>query len=215
MLRIFIGMDRRQPLAYSVLQNSIIRNAEKADYAITPLLYPQLKDIMPRTGLTEFTYTRFLVPYLCGYKGWGLFMDADMLVRDDINEFWELRDETSDVMVVKNKERFEWPSMMFFNNRKCKKLTPDYIIRENPYTFDWANKVGELPSEWNHCVGYDKPRSDAKLVHFTKGIPCFAETEGSEYGDEWRDELKLVNMTCSWEELMGPSVHYERVKKNA
>ena len=170
---------------------------------------------MPRRGLTEFTYTRWLVPFLSGYKGWSIFMDADMLVMDDINEFWDMKDDTSDVMLVKNKERFEWPSMMFFNNRKCKKLTPEYIAKENPYTFEWANKIGELPSEWNHCVGYDEPRDDAKLAHFTTGIPCFPETEQSEYGDKWREELRLVNMTCSWIDLMGNSVHLEKVKRDA
>ncbi len=33
---------------------------------------------------TEFTFTRFLVPYLAGYKGWALFMDCDFMWRGDV-----------------------------------------------------------------------------------------------------------------------------------
>lgn len=214
-LKIFIGMDRRQPLAYTVLQNSIIRKATNPNYSITPLLYPQLEHIVKRKGLTEFTYTRFLVPYLCDYKGWGLFLDADMLLRADITELETLQDPESSVMVVKNVERFEWPSLMYFNNEKCTRLTPEYIENANPFKFEWADKIGELPAEWNHCVGYDKPNDNAKLVHFTQGIPCFPETENSEYGAYWRRELELANMTCDWAEIMGNSVHYQRVVKRA
>ena len=35
---------------------------------------------------TEFTYTRFLVPYLCGYQGKAIFIDCDMLCLGDIAE---------------------------------------------------------------------------------------------------------------------------------
>ena len=31
--------------------------------------------------------------------------------------------------------------------------------------------IGELPARWNHLVGYDAPRADAALVHYTLGGP--------------------------------------------
>lgn len=38
------------------------------------------------TESTEFSLTRFLVPYLSGYQGFSVFMDSDMLCRCDIAE---------------------------------------------------------------------------------------------------------------------------------
>lgn len=138
-----------------------------------------------------------------------------MILRSDITELERLRDTESSVMVVKNEQRFEWPSLMYFNNEKCKELTPEYIDKENPFKLNWAENIGELPSEWNHLVLYDNPRDDAKLVHFTAGIPCFDETKDCEYANEWRNEFQIMNMTCGWEELMGQSRHVDKVKNIA
>ena len=81
MIRIFIGLDPRQPVAYHVLCHSILRRASQP-VSITPLMLHSLP--IERTGLTEFTFTRFLVPWLCDYRGVGIFMDSDMLVLGDV-----------------------------------------------------------------------------------------------------------------------------------
>ena len=143
-----------------------------------------------------------------GYEGIGLFLDADMLMRGDVAELFSLKDETA-VQVVKNKQRFEWGSMMLFDNAKCKVLTPGYIDDKttNPLALKWANPIGDLPPEWNHCVGYDQPNSNAKLVHYTKGVPCWPETKGCEHSDAWWEEFRKTNSTVSHQELMGRSIH--------
>lgn len=110
--RIFLGFDTRQAVAYTVLNTSIVTRASSPT-TVMPLLQHQLP--VKRKGLTGFTWTRFLVPYLCHYNGWGLFMDADMLVLDDIDNLFALRDESKAVMVVKNSLSFEWASLMLFN----------------------------------------------------------------------------------------------------
>jgi lipopolysaccharide biosynthesis glycosyltransferase len=160
-----------------------------------------------RRGLTEFTFSRFLVPHLCGYQGLGLFLDADMLVQGDIAELFSLKDETH-VQVVKNAQRFEWSSLMLFDCAKCSVLTPEFIDTPttNPLSMKWGD-VGDLPNEWNHCVGYDKPNPKAKLIHFTKGIPIWPETKSCEHSDAWWDELRITNSSVSHQELMGNSVH--------
>ncbi|HZD12001.1 MAG TPA: glycosyltransferase, partial [Candidatus Binatus sp.] len=122
--------------------------------------------------MTEFTYSRFLVPHLCDYRGAALFLDADMIVLADISELFDLFDEQYSVQVVQNKLKFEWPSMMLFNCAKCERLTPEFVQNGEPFAFEWGS-VGNLPSQWNHLVGYDEPRGEAKIVHFTQGIPCF------------------------------------------
>jgi hypothetical protein len=114
--------------------------------------------------------------------------------------------------VVKNRLRFEWPSLMVFNCDKCQALTPEFIETGNPHTLKWG-EVGELPGEWNHCVGYDEPKAGVKLVHYTQGIPCFPEVENCEFAKEWNSELRHMNSTVSWTELMGKSIHAEPVLK--
>lgn len=210
MLRVFIGVDPRQPLAYTVLQSSIIRRSS-VPVQITPLLLHQLP--IKRTGLTEFTYARYVVPYICDYEGYAVFMDADMMCLADINELFEIAKHSDDsVHVVKSHMRFEWPSLMVFNNAKCKKLTLEHIETDSPAKLEWADGVGELPSEFNHLVGYDEPKG-AKVVHFTQGIPCWPETNTCEYAEEWEAEKRAALNTCTWKELMGKSVHAEPVLK--
>jgi hypothetical protein len=61
-------------------------------------------------------------------------------------------------------------------------------------------------------VGYDAPRENAKLVHFTQGIPFHEETGDTEYVGEWRAELEASVFSVSWQEMMGNSVHAKHVK---
>lgn len=214
-LRIFIGYDHRQAVAYNVLQFSLYRRSSKP-LGISPLVLPTLP--MKRQGLTPFTFSRFLVPWLCDYQGWALFLDIDFLVLSDIAGLFALADDRYAAMVSKNPKKFEWASMILFNcgHPANRVLTADYIDDPkrcvSPHSMDWLppELVGDLPREWNHLVGYDAPRSDAKAVHYTQGMPIYEETTGSEYGDAWRAEHKASNSTSPWKELMERSVHAGR-----
>jgi hypothetical protein len=96
---------------------------------------------------------------------------------------------------------------MLFNCAQCKILTPEYID-------DPANKllelnfgpVGEFSKEWNHCVNRTEPEQ-AKLYHFTEGIPLWDEVRGSPLDSAWDDEYEDAKSTVSWVQLMGNSVH--------
>ena len=210
MLKIFIGYDKRQPLAFTVCRSSIERRASQR-VQIEPLML----DWMPikRRGLTDFSFSRYLVPKLCGYMGDAIFMDPDIIVLDDIFKMLDHYYNRNPVSVVKNKLKFEWSSMMLFNNALCTNLTPEFVETGSPQKFEWADNVGELPPEWNHCVGYDDPNPNAKLIHFTKGIPCWPETKDCEFAKEWVEEANYAMGTVSWQELMGNSVHAPTMKK--
>lgn len=210
-LRVFIGVDPRQPVAYQVAAASIAKNSS-VPVSITPLILEQLP--IKRRGLTTFTFSRFLVPYLCGYEGHALFVDADVLCLGDIAELpWDSQESVSVVRhdhVTKAGKRvdvrFERPSVMLFNCAECKRLTPDYIESGNPFSFAWANAIGGLPAAWNYLVGYQSG-GGAKLAHFTQGIPIFEETCKDEYAAEWLEMAKWCSESCSWQEIMGNSVH--------
>lgn len=211
-LRVFIGYEPRQPVAYNVLQYSIVRNSS-VPVAITPLILSQLP--ITRQGLTQFTFSRFLVPYLCGYQGRAVFMDADMLVTGDIAKLFDAIDPGCAVSVVKEQPEFEWASVMAFSCGACLKLTPEYVqtaSNEDLFHFAWANQVGELPPEWNHFVGYQEP-AEASLYHYSQGIPAWWETRNNPEDAHWLKERDAMNRTVPWKELMGRSVHADAVKR--
>lgn len=211
MLRVFIGRDPRQPIAWNVLANSIIRHAS-VPVSITALSLKALP--INRRGLTEFTFSRFLVPYLCDFKGAALFLDADMVVTADIKELFDQANNTDSVQVNRNQARFEWPSAMLFNCEHCTTLTPEYVQDSKNQLFDfaWAKSIGEFSPDFNHCVGYAEPRLDAKLYHFTKGVPVWRETRGNVEDKVFHEAYMNMIHTVSHQELMGNSVH---VKKSA
>lgn len=206
---VYVGYDPRQPLAYNVLQHSIHRYAS-APIAVIPLQLRQLP--MKRRGLTEFTYSRFLVPYLSGFAYQSIFMDADIVVKGDIVELFDQTDLTCSVQVMQEQPAFERASVMLFNNGKCRTLTPEYIEDQSHPLFDlvWAEKVGTFVPEWNHCVAYTDPKP-AKLYHYTQGLPCWYETRGLPEDQAWLDEFRELTRTVSWKELMGNSVHAKPV----
>ena len=147
MIRIFIGYDSREAVAFNVLSHSIHARASEP-VEIAPLMLSQLQNVFKREAhplqSTEFSFSRFLVPHLSQYKGWSLFCDCDMLMLDDLANLWDLRDETYAVQVVKHEhnpketkkflnnpqsryEKKNWSSVILFNNAKCMALTPAYV----------------------------------------------------------------------------------------
>lgn len=216
MNRIFIGYDPRQIVAYTVLCQSIIDHASEP-VSITPLVLETLP--IKRQGLTPFTFSRFLVPWLCGFKGMGLFLDVDILVRADISALFKFASLWPAVSVVERlTEKFEWASVMLFNCEHADNaaLTPEYIERANGlHQIGWTRDIGALPGEWNRLAEYDPLDPDAKLFHYTSGVPCHAETAGLPFEDEWRDTALRAMSTENWFTLMGNSVHarpvYERL----
>lgn len=204
MIRVFVGFDPRQPLAYNVLQNSLHRHSRRR-VLVEPLMLHKLP--ITRRGLTEFTYSRFLVPYLCAYEGAAIFMDADIVVNGDIGELIDQADGKSAVQVMKQQPKFEWASVMLFNNEHCTKLTPEYVNDPDNklLNLDWG-PVGEFSTEWNHCVNKVEPQQ-AKLYHYTEGIPHWDEARGSPLDAVWDNEYKQMTHSVGWRELMGGSVH--------
>jgi len=214
MIQVYIGFDGREAVAFNVLAYSIHRRAS-APVSIAPLMLSQMKSVFQRERhplqSTDFSFSRFLTPHLSGYHGWSLFMDCDMLMLDDIARLWALRDERYAVMVVKHQhvpkeetkflnepqtryEKKNWSSVMLFNNARCTALTPDYVNNASGlelHQFKWLGDdslIGGLPPRWNHLVGYDTPRPDAALVHYTLGGPYFEAYRNCEYSGEWTSE---------------------------
>ena len=220
MIRIFIGFDPRETVAYHVLSHSIHARAS-APVSIAPLMLSQLGGLMTRERnslqSTDFSFSRFLTPYLCGFEGWAIFMDCDMLVLEDIVKLWALRDDKYAVMCVKHDhvpkektkflgaqqtkyEKKNWSSVMLFNAAKCAALTPGYVNTATGlelHRFHWLGDdelIGEIPHRWNHLVDYDpeEPPEELSNLHFTTGGPYFEDYKDCGYADLWRAERERM-----------------------
>lgn len=215
---IFIGYDPREAVAYHTCSNSIIRHASKP-VSIIPLALNLFEDYTEThtDGSNQFIYSRFLVPHLMDYSGHAIFIDGDMIVRGDIVELWEMRSSVKDVQVVKHDyktrmpvkylgsknedyPRKNWSSVILWNCNSFpnRKLTPEFIQSSTGsflHRFSWIedSRIGELPREWNWLPDEYGPNTNAKLLHYTLGTPCFHEFATTPQGDEWHKEHMLAD----------------------
>lgn len=222
---VYIGYDAKETVAYHVLSHSILRHAS-APVSITPVMRSQVDSLYtrPRGPLesTDFSMTRFLVPYLSNYDGYSLFLDCDMLCQSDIGDIFvyglAFPDKAVHVVqhdyIPKSAKKFldqpqtpyprkNWSSVMLFNNALCKQLTPDYVNTATGlelHQFKWVDddKIGTLPLDWNWLVDEYEPNEKAKLLHYTLGTPCFDDYARCTHAGLWHDE---------YERMRGPYIH--------
>jgi len=212
MIRVFIGYDDNETVAYHVLAHSIMRHSSQP-VAITPIVKRHMQSFYSRERSsiesTDFSFTRFLVPYLSDYEGWSVFMDCDMLMTADIAELWALRDDKYSVMCVKHDyvarddvkflgavqtkyEKKNWSSVILWNcaHPKNRHLTPGFVMSKDGkflHRFSWLDDgdVGEIPKEWNWLTTEYPDNYQAKLLHYTLGTPCFKDYKTSPMADLW------------------------------
>lgn len=212
-LKIFVGYDPREAIAYHVCANSIIRHAS-VPVSITPLALNTLPFYGEQhtDGTNAFIYSRFLVPYLCGFQGQALFVDGDMIFRDDVAKLFALLRSDMDVAVVKHEyetrhpvkyfgqknesyPRKNWSSVVLWNCGQCahQVLTPEFVA-DKPGSYlhrlAWLKdeRIQALPREWNHLVDEYDHDDAAKLLHFTIAIPAVTAYEDCDHSAEWWDE---------------------------
>ena len=216
MINVFIGFDEGEKVSYHILSESI-RRQSSVPVSITPLCLsniPEFKRELQPNQSTEFAFSRFLVPYLSDYKGWSLFLDCDMMFRDNIKNLWDMIDENKSIMcckhdyVPKQNVKFRgaknepfpkknWSSFMLMNNERCKMLTKEFVETATGlelHQFKWTHEenIGELPLEWNWLVSEYDYNKNAKNMHWTLGGPYFKDYAKSDYADEW---FRLYNET--------------------
>jgi hypothetical protein len=218
MIRIYVGFDPREAVAYHVCTNSIIRHAS-APISLTPLALNNLGSYqeLHTDGSNQFIYSRFLVPYLEKYQGWAIFMDGDMLLRSDTAALWAMRDETKAVMCVhhdyktraaqkylgavnEDYPRKNWSSVVLWNcgHPANRVLTPQFVQNATGaqlHRFTWLSDelIGKIPIVWNWLPDEFGPNPEAKLLHWTLGTPCFHEYATAPMSEEWHREALLLN----------------------
>lgn len=187
MLKVYVGYDSREDIAWRVCQYSLMRHAQGL-VAVNPLKQPPLRELglyrrpSDRAASTEFSLTRFLTPFLAASEGWSMFVDCDFLFTDDITALVRSLDPSKAVYVVPHDyvpqhavkmdgkaqasyPRKNWSSMMIFNGRHpdVRALTQDVVNDSDPahlHRFGWIRDdadIGALDRKWNFLVGEYEP----------------------------------------------------------
>ncbi|MDB2476135.1 hypothetical protein N9X06_04160 [Paracoccaceae bacterium] len=220
-LNVYIGFDEKETVAYHTLSHSIISRATKP-IRISPICSEHYKNFFNRQRdpkqSNDFSFTRFLVPFLNDYEGHAIFMDCDMMLRDDIFKVFDEIDSANAISVVQHDytpsetvkylnnvqyvyPRKNWSSFVVWNcaHPKHRILTPEYVQHATGlelHRFKWLNdnEIGSLDVNWNWLVGdYVDPSKDVKNVHWTIGGPYFKEFSDVDFSSEWFEMHKQAN----------------------
>lgn len=187
----YIGYDRREDIVYHVAKASLLNTTPGA--LVTPLvqdslrahrIYTRAKD---ERAATDFSLTRFLVPYLSKHSGWAVFVDCDFLfTRNVLSVLEPLLDDSKAVMVVKHDyqprtrskmggltqhtyPRKNWSSFIAWNlgHEANDSLDAGVVNSADPswlHQFMWLDdsEIGDLPVDLNFLVG-EYPISDGEV----------------------------------------------------
>ena len=215
-MKIFVGYDSSQPDAYLVCKHSILKHNPHAE--VIPLIRSKLEEAgiysRPHDELssTEFTFTRFLVPFLTDYTGWALFVDCDIVFNVDVQQLFDQADNKYAIMCVKHEyepqeqvkmdgrpqtsyPRKNWSSVMLLNcaHPSLQALTPETINTDVIpgiffHSFKWLEDkyVGELDHTWNYLVGVYNDIEMPNVIHYTSGGPWFEQWADCEFSEVWK-----------------------------
>lgn len=165
-LKVFIGYDRREDIAWQVARHSLLRHSE-GEPTVSPIRQEYVRDLglytrpLDSTASTEFSLTRFLTPYLAAQdSGWTLFSDCDFLYTTDVRRVLDGLDPNKAIYVVQHEyqpaqsikmdgkkqtvyPRKNWSSFMVLNcaHPDVRSLTPDLVNTASPaflHRFEWV-----------------------------------------------------------------------------
>ena len=225
---IYVGYDSRFPLAYEACVRSIKKFAPKL--VIKALKKDELKALNlyqrddEKDSSTEFTYLRFLVPYLEGYKGYAIYCDSTVMWRADPREMTKYINSHISAAVVKHNftscptdtklgnlpqvyyPHKNWASVILFNctHPDSRRLIPKVIKEETAeylLEFGWIEKtsnLGLIPLEYNYLIGYySSPESDSciKAVNYTDGGPWDVKYRHLDFTNEWDSYLTWAELS--------------------
>lgn len=212
-MTIYIGFDEREATAFEVCKYSIERRSSINVKKLYSKEIPGYTRNFGEPQSTDFTFTRFWVPYLSGYDGYSIFVDCDFLFLEDPHQLIEIakQDPSKAVWCVQHPKYIpnteikmdsisqnsykmkNWTSLMVFNNSHpdCLNLGMHYLNKHKPgldfHQFKWTTNIGALPLNWN-CLDDYYLLDNPKAIHYTDGGPWFEGYENTMYSDLWTKE---------------------------
>jgi hypothetical protein len=213
-LRVFIGYDEREAIAYHVLVHSIMKHASRP-VAIIPLKRELLQHVhrRPRGPLdsTDFAITRFLVPYLSGYEGVSVFMDCDMLVRADLQKLIaECLCDRCGHPFGTHRRRTDWDGAPLDGFECCAcawarcDASPAVYVAKHDYTPKAAQKMdGQRQTayprkNWSSLMVFDNERCRALTPEYVNSAPGL-----DLHRFAWLRDEQIGSLALGWNWLVG------------
>ena len=171
--RVVIAASPMERLPATVLEHSIKKHCPEAE-----IIHTWDRKDRPSRGLikhggkdpTNFSFVRFWVPALLGYKDRAIYLDSDMLLLGDISELFEM--DMADHWVLRTPD----PSVLLID---CSRVFWDvhemmHLATQDPGFYGRnmhtlgglpSDRVRQIPGFWNHRDMYEE--GTTKLLHYT------------------------------------------------
>ncbi len=180
-VRIFVGAHEGERLPFEVLRHSICRHTpldvemRTVDNSLVPA--PSDPRFIP---YTNFSYGRFAIPKLAGYRGRAIYLDSDMIVFRDIGELWNTPFEGAAILIERvtgsSRDVARRGAVQLLD---CAKLDwdPERIVARLGIDYDYDELMSlrplltedgladRLPLGWNSL---DERHEHTRLLHYTR-----------------------------------------------
>lgn len=180
-VKVYVGSQEEQMLAVRVLEYSIKKNAS-LPVDVMPLFkgnisFPMPKDPSNRPR-TPFSFQRFTIPQLNGFKGKAIYVDSDMQVFIDIKDLWARDMKDADLFSAfetSGSARKPQFSVMLMDCAKLKWDLTDIVKKLDAGELNYEQLMYEMrvakdiqpviEREWNSLEYYEAGKT--KLLHYT------------------------------------------------
>jgi hypothetical protein len=180
-VKVYVGSQEEQMLAVKVLEYSIRKNAS-LPVEVMPLFKSKITYPMPKEPSnrprTPFSFQRFTIPELNGFKGKAIYVDSDMQVFVDIKDLWARDMKGVDILsasemtgttrrpqfsvMLLNCDRLQWSVTDIVNMLDRGELNYEQLM----YEMRVARSIEpSIEKEWNSLEHYDIGKT--KLLHYT------------------------------------------------
>lgn len=180
-IRVFVAATKSEALPAKILEFSIRRHTSMS-VEVAPLYASEIDIPLPKEvknhPRTPFSFQRFVIPQLCGYKGRAIYFDSDMLVFSDLRELWTHPMNGADILTVRSgtdvgrKPQF---SVMMINNESLRWDISEIVraLDEGRLSYEdlmYAMKIAPdiqdtISPRWNSLEHYRE--SETALLHYT------------------------------------------------
>ncbi|MFN2565741.1 MAG: hypothetical protein ABR499_12155 [Gemmatimonadaceae bacterium] len=180
-IRIFVGSTPAQMLAVKVLEYSVRKHASMSVEVFplfqAPLEYPTPKDPANRPR-TPFSFQRFVIPSLKGFRGRAIYLDSDMQVFRDVREVWTLPFNGADLLAAREPDgtgRRPQFSVMLLDCERLRWDLTQIVARLDSGELDYEKLMyrmavaetidAAIDPHWNSLERYEEGRTS--LLHYT------------------------------------------------
>lgn len=212
-LALYLGWDSREAAAYHVAAHSVTTRASHP-VSITPLVQEQLRNagVYTRergaTEATEFSMTRFLVPYLNQYTGFSIFADCDILCTTNIYTMLDTipvdaplwnGQETRTTLgnVMRHTAAFRYEHVRFADNKAVYVVPHEYVPR-SVTKMDGQQQTSYPRKNWSSVMVFD----NASCRVLTPGYVSTA-TGLALHRFQWLEDEQLGYLNLEWNWLVG------------